>query len=666
MALYFKKTCIADIAVDDSVVTNADDGTNGTDGGSGGTFTDTDAPTTGQSYDFTTTDGLAGFLEDLDNTANLQDSKNIPRAIGRLKLIMDADNYFNHLRPIGREIKDYLRAAHKKYWLLPVDAQGYGIDTAMPVYGNKSQSAVLGGAVGLVGNSLTNLLNLYNDTEPTFTSRHPLFAISWGDHTISTKDLPFNSGLFKTVQNIVLIGNDVHFGKSVDVARDLRVWDTIESRRLFEAVINGGSYTIYHGNTTSTTADLPHSVLARNTDFYDHTFQVYTAFTDDELELVNEVTAPASFSLTPVYNFYAPQYESRILDFDPRLILPMYVIAYGNDQLTQEYDALFSNGQTTVTNNKAAFQLTLLNKYSKQGFFRDYVKEILGKSASYQDRLITQSTNIVVPVGDMSIIKNYNDKSVLFPMAMELEFTTDTATIFTDLLQEAKLDDDLLRTLVLTNTLTTTGAGSVRAALGDISPDLPRSSEGSGLGPPGTFNESTILFEQRTDIGGNEGGLLNTYAETKPSNPRLTIDLMKWYNAYKNGSVSDILKNRGEFTNTGLFLKEYNDAPPENECDALTRELRSIMFMGKFRQFIENNFRTWRETMQGKTSYSETLMYRIAKYQGNNLGEPIQNIYIANSSNIDMAKYIDTQVRYNTPYTYKIFAYQLVIGNKYN
>ena len=104
MALYFKKTCIADIAVDDPAVRSADDGTNGTngtDGGSGGTFTDTDAPTTGQLYDFTTTNGLAGFLEDLDNTANLQNSQNIPRAIGRLKLIMDADNYFNHLRPIG-------------------------------------------------------------------------------------------------------------------------------------------------------------------------------------------------------------------------------------------------------------------------------------------------------------------------------------------------------------------------------------------------------------------------------------------------------------------------------------------------------------------------------------------------------------------------------------
>ena len=669
MALYFKKTCIADVVVDDSIVTNTDDGTNGTDGGTGGTYTDTDAPTIGQSYDFTTTSGLAGFLEDLDNTANLQDSKNIPRAIGRLKLIMDADNYFNHLRPIGTEIKDYLRAAHKKYWLLPVDAQGYGIDTATPIYGNKSAGVYPTIPTGIVGNSVTDLQNLYNDIEPTFKSRQPFFAMRWGDSTISIKDLPLNSGLFKTVQNIVLQGNSVHFGVILP-NEPTPLWDETESRKFFEAAINGSSYTVHHfgpgQQLRPMTVNLSHPVLARNVDFYDHTFQVYTAFTDDELELVNEVTAPASFSLTPVYNFYAPQYEQRIQEFDPRLILPMYVIAYGNDQLTQQYDALFTNGQTTVTNTEAAFQLRLLNKYSKQGFFRDYVKEILVKSTSYQDRLIQQSTNIVVPVGDMSIIKNYNDKSVLFPMAMELEFTTDTATIFTDLLQEAKLDDDLLRTLVLTNTLVLTGEGSVRAALGDISPDLPRSVEGVGVGPPGTFNESTILFEQRTDIGGNEGGLLNTYAETKPASPRLTIDLMKWYNAYKNGRVSEILKNRGQFTNTGLFLKEYNDTSPENECDALTRELRSIIFMGKFRQFVEDHFRTWRETMEGKTAYSETLMYRIAKYEGENFEKPIQNIYIANSSNIDMAKYIDTQVRYDTSYTYKIFAYQLVIGNKYN
>ncbi len=270
-------------------------------------------------------------------------------------------------------------------------------------------------------------------------------------------------------------------------------------------------------------------------------------------------------------------------------------------------------------------------------------------------------------------IKNYNDKVALFPMAMEIEFTTDTATVFTDLLHEAKLDDDLLRTLVYIDSnqlspITRDESAAVRAALGDITTFEVAD---QGLGPPGTFNESTILFEKREHVFLNSDqmapGVLNSYAETKPSKPRLTLDLTKWFNAYKDGTVSSLLtSDRGAFTNSGLFLKEYNDAPPENECDALTRQIRSIIFMGRFRQFIEDHARTWQQVMEGETAYSETLMYRIAKYKGSETDIPFQNIYIANSSDIEMAKYIDTQVAYDENYSYKIFAYQLVVGNKYN
>ena len=92
---------------------NVDDGTNGTDG-TGGVYSDTDSPGP-QAYDFTTSDGLSNFLQDLDNTGNLQRAMDVPRAIGRLKVFIDADNYYNHLRPLGTEIKDIFRAAHKKY-----------------------------------------------------------------------------------------------------------------------------------------------------------------------------------------------------------------------------------------------------------------------------------------------------------------------------------------------------------------------------------------------------------------------------------------------------------------------------------------------------------------------------------------------------------------------
>ena len=64
-------------------------------------------------------------------------------------------------------------------------------------------------------------------------------------------------------------------------------------------------------------------------------------------------------------------------------------------------------------------------------------------------------------------------------------------------------------------------------------------------------------------------------------------------------------------------------------------------------------------------SYSETVMYKIQKYLGNPVGTPIQTFYACNSNEVDILNILDTQVKYNTEYTYAITAYQIVLGTEY-
>jgi|MDSV01.3.fsa_nt_gb hypothetical protein len=68
---------------------------------------------------------------------------------------------------------------------------------------------------------------------------------------------------------------------------------------------------------------------------------------------------------------------------------------------------------------------------------------------------------------------------------------------------------------------------------------------------------------------------------------------------------------------------------------------------------------------------SEVLAYRIEKYGGEPAGDSstqdlIQNFWIFNSKNLPVEmELIDTQVKYGEPYTYRVYAYTLVLSYKY-
>jgi len=67
----------------------------------------------------------------------------------------------------------------------------------------------------------------------------------------------------------------------------------------------------------------------------------------------------------------------------------------------------------------------------------------------------------------------------------------------------------------------------------------------------------------------------------------------------------------------------------------------------------------------------ETLAYRIEKIGGLPTGDSLtqnvlQNYWFINSSKIDNLDFFDSQIKYDEDYTYKIYAYVLVLGKKYN
>lgn len=99
------------------------------------------------------------------------------------------------------------------------------------------------------------------------------------------------------------------------------------------------------------------------------------------------------------------------------------------------------------------------------------------------------------------------------------------------------------------------------------------------------------------------------------------------------------------------FLRRVN-----NIFEIQNRPARGVVSIKEFLRLAETD------------KYVETVAYKVEKIGGPPTGDSrtenvIQNFWFYNTG--DLIEYVDTQVKYGTDYTYKTYAYAIVVGNKY-
>ena len=91
--------------------------------------------------------------------------------------------------------------------------------------------------------------------------------------------------------------------------------------------------------------------------------------------------------------------------------------------------------------------------------------------------------------------------------------------------------------------------------------------------------------------------------------------------------------------------------------------LMSIIVKGKVQRIKKQVFRNYEEILSGTTAYNEIVFYKVEKYDiENNL---LQTFNFTNTSKTELISFVDTQVKYDKRYSYKIISQNLVIGTKY-
>ena len=405
--------------------------------------------------------------------------------------------------------------------------------------------------------------------------------------------------------------------------------------------------------------------------YYDHHFEMQKPYNYKNVE-GSFLNTPLYVKIKPHYNFTEPKYEGMISDSSvPETILPNMYVFLSETQLNNldpnlgfnpnidpmsegvkakqkpkgasQYleimtlggnlpnvfvDVLNEKGEKTGEKQKKPYFSMWIDKYG------DIAKEQPGVIDAHAAKLL----NIGICQSDISLLKDYNEKEQMFPMAMEIEFSTDQNTEFAEMLDKHKLGKALMLELMERTTAELTGDDTSLKT----EPFVHASSK------------QPALIDDNGNLDVNHAkpfiSLNANYVET--------MDLDQWFMDLKLASY-----NKETPANAIFIGMEEGDKTPK-DMSVWKKFLLVNKFGINYKQFVKKKFRKDIDlTFNGaRPAYNETLYYRIEKKIGNQI---IQNIYLPNSSKTGVLKYYDTQVKYGVDYTYKIYAYQLVVGTRY-
>ncbi|MEK6884188.1 MAG: hypothetical protein AABY22_31450, partial [Nanoarchaeota archaeon] len=416
------------------------------------------------------------------------------------------------------------------------------------------------------------------------------------------------------------------------------------NKTLWSAYINGKPYA---GSTKQSEAiNLTYSpTILEDTVFQDHAFDMSLPLSEDELKDLGGQVGVLSAKIEPVYNFMIETYENTITNNKNVLenTLPnMYVML---SEMTSEnpnpsFAKLISLDKAIDTSNTTTL-LSFRPKGKNTTKVYDLKKNPIGEyfdlyGRQYQEAVLNKSikplsdkfSNLGISIRDIKLLNDFNDKKQLFPLYVNLKFSTDKTTTFTQILRDTGLLD--------------------------------------------TFTGKIIkkVTDKVSDQIDTQQSIEEIFQKTPKSKPEKTIKLVK--KDYRMWDLAEILETikQGDQPlqrNVTYLGDHFNAERSTNKPEfKFFKSLNAEIFHSKLHSLAKQKLRSYKDLIDGKLAYSETVMYRIAKFLGNDKGnEPIQNIFIPNATEMDALEYIDTQVRYDKRYTYVIYAYQFVVGNKY-
>lgn len=433
---------------------------------------------------------------------------------------------------------------------------------------------------------------------------------------------------------------------------------------------------------------------AINKDFYDHIFDADVPIRQKDFDKLNSPIKTKTYSVMPEYNFFLNKYENFISngDVNETLLPNLYAFHFFNTVDNQDVNqlrpfiSLNNNIESRFFTTKWKKRITgeTIEKDVSGRYYTAYVnayKKILGEATdpprtnstltninpdpqpfgsltpdssltapparvlqagtTTVEEVSNRFRNIIFSSSDMKTFNDISEDKFLFPMYVDFEFSTDGRSGVTNILKDGFLMNDLISFLAAKNVGGTFGNGTQEdfltlkkkfmSAEGDTSNDI---------------ESQDVLVSYDFD-----GWLANIDTNSGAA----------------TGDTANLFGTNFDRQNT-ILLSNFNEEAEARKIrgSKFFKRLTYVITRSRMDKFISSVERSYNDVMAGKEAYSETVAYKVSKYRGNiATGEPEQSFYIPNTGDIDILKFADTQVKYNTDYTYVVSEFKIVIGSQY-
>ncbi len=385
--------------------------------------------------------------------------------------------------------------------------------------------------------------------------------------------------------------------------------------------------------------------ISIGTQYNDNVFTCERPFTEREAQALGGTSLVKTYAVDLEYNFYQEDYEKALNRNVPENLLPnLYTLYSYKEEIDDESvrntpifrahvslnGKLHNNKVHQFTdkgseNPKASNSLQYLTSFARALTSRN-------KESGTHANIIEAYQNTILPPSNMDLLA-YNVKKEMFPMFTEINFATDKTTQFTQILKDSSTSCIFMKDV----------AGSLQGTH-----NFPHTVRGYT-----THVETPVM--QENELGTKT---LMNISRVATGNARIW-DLNDWLKMFK-------ASNAYPMQNSIMLGRTNEDAKMATTKNyGFYKKMMETIFVGKLRTLIKSQQRRFADIIDGDSSYSEEVFYRIDKYtQG--YDAPIQTFWIPNTNEVDVMNYIDTQVKYSSEYTYKASVFKLVIGAQYS
>lgn len=360
--------------------------------------------------------------------------------------------------------------------------------------------------------------------------------------------------------------------------------------------------------------------------FLDLSYVVQKPYTPKEAKKSNLLFSSRILDINTEYNFYNRRYEEIHTTQAERLLPNMYFLLLNDLSIKT---AKTEDEQDDIEIAPIIKKMIRLNAYVaddaeplRVNSYYDYYVDKVKRSTSRGENLLLLSTprDIVVPYRFLKDLEDLNVKNQSFPLFVDIKFDTSPLQLLGPLLKN-EYEGERLYLQIIEN-----------------------------FSNPQKSQKVTEEQMYKVQYGDGPSQFLST-----------SVRYIDFADAHysKQETRNDLF----------AYLGNYNDYQKTPKTYSF-----SIDIFDAITNILKTKSRTYDEILENKKCYTETLFYRIAKYaytQTQNgeqqlQQEPIQNIYIPNDPDKNYLRYIDTQVKYDKKYLYRVYSYDLVLANQYN